>query len=155
MAQPNLNLQINNDNYNYLNIAIVKALWNSQITDKLEDGAIKILSRYNVKYETFYVPGSVELVFAAKKLAQLKKFDAIIVLGCVIQGETKHFDYVCDFVTHGIKDVNVLYDTPIIFGVLTVNNIQQAFDRCGGKYGNKGEECAMDAIYMAKFNRGV
>lgn len=138
---------------NGLTIGVIKAKWNAEITDKLAKGAIDTLKKYSA--EIFYaeVPGTIELTFAAKKMIQQQPFvDAVIVLGCVIQGETRHFDYVCDSVTQGVTNLNLTYDVPVIFGVLTTNNQQQALDRAGGKYGNKGEECAIAAIEMAKIN---
>ena len=97
------------------------------------------------------VPGSFELIYGAKTLVQ-QEFDAVIVIGCVIQGETKHFDFVCEGVTQGVKDLNILYNTPVIFCVLTDNTKQQSIDRSGGKHGNKGTEAAIAAIKMADLN---
>jgi len=136
-----------------LTIGVVKAKWNAQITDSLAQGAIETLKKYGT--DVFYaeVPGTVELTYGAKKMFQEQPLiDAVIVLGCVIQGETRHFDFVCESVTKGITELNLSLDIPIIFGVLTTNNQQQAIDRAGGKYGNKGEECAVAAIEMAKLN---
>jgi len=136
-----------------LTIGVVKAKWNAQITDSLAQGAIETLKKYGA--DVFYaeVPGTVELTYGAKKMFQEQPLiDAVIVLGCVIQGETRHFDFVCESVTKGITELNLSLDIPIIFGVLTTNNQQQAIDRAGGKYGNKGEECAVAAIEMAKLN---
>ncbi|MGL4411346.1 MAG: 6,7-dimethyl-8-ribityllumazine synthase, partial [Bacteroidales bacterium] len=97
------------------------------------------------------VPGSFELTFAAKQLADHKEIDAVIVLGCVVRGDTPHFDYVCDSVTQGITELNLMYDIPFIFGLLTTDNMQQAEDRAGGIHGNKGDECAISAIKMCDF----
>lgn len=138
-----------------LKIGIVKAEWHNSITDKLLDGAIEILKNYGAEFAKVDVPGSVELVYGAKKMIQTGTFNAIIVFGCVIQGETKHFDYVCEFVTDGIRELNILFDVPVIFGVLTVNSIQQAEDRAGGKLGNKGSDCAIDAMKMAKISKNI
>ncbi|MGB0177933.1 MAG: 6,7-dimethyl-8-ribityllumazine synthase, partial [Owenweeksia sp.] len=99
------------------------------------------------------VPGTFELPFGAKLLCEKDIFDAVIVIGCVIQGETKHFDFVCQGVTHGISQLNLDYDTPVIFCVLTDNNIEQSKARSGGKHGNKGVECAVSAIKMAALRR--
>jgi len=95
-----------------------------------------------------YVPGSFELPLGAQYFAELENVDAVILLGCVIQGETRHFDYICDGVTQGIMDLNLKYNKPFIFGVLTTENEQQALDRAGGKHGNKGDEAAVTAIKM-------
>ena len=111
--------------------------------------SVALLLQTLLKYE---VPGSYELVFGAK-IAYKKNPDAIICLGSIIQGETKHFDYVCSAVSNGIKDLNVQLDIPIIFGVLTNNNMQQAISRSGGKHGNKGVEAAITAIEMAVLNK--
>ncbi len=132
-----------------LRIGIVKAKWNSEITDALFDGAKSTLEKYGVRVSTLEVPGTVELTFGAKKFIKNGKCDAVIVLGCVVQGETRHFDFVCNSVTQGVTQLNIDFDVPVIFGVLTTNNMQQAKDRAGGKYGNKGIEAAIAAIEMA------
>lgn len=131
---------------------IVVAEWNPQVTDALLKGALATLKKAKVKSSNILVvkvPGSIELTKASQWLANTMKFDAIIVLGCVIQGETRHFDYVCQSVTHGITELNLKYDIPFIFGVLTTLNQEQALERAGGKHGNKGCECAETAIKMA------
>jgi 6,7-dimethyl-8-ribityllumazine synthase len=138
-----------------LRFGIVVSEWNKSITNSLYNGAHDALiecganatdiSRYNV-------PGSYELVFGAK-IAAKSKVDAIICLGSIIQGETKHFDFVCNAVAIGIKDLNLALDIPIIFGVLTDDTVQQAESRSGGKYGNKGVEAAITAIKMAVLNQ--
>lgn len=131
---------------------IVVAEWNSEITNSLLQGALDTLKKAKVKESNIYVvkvPGSVELIKASKWLAETARFDAIIMLGCIIQGETRHFDYVCQSVTHGLTELNIRYDIPFIFGVLTTLNYQQALDRAGGRLGNKGIECAEAAIKMA------
>ncbi len=131
---------------------IVVSEWNHKITDGLFKGAKAALldcgatENNIVKWD---VPGSFELVFGAKKMIESEKFDAIITIGSVIQGETKHFDFVCSGTTQGIKDLNIKYNTPVIFCVLTDNTMQQAIDRSGGKHGNKGTEAAIAAIKMA------
>ena len=137
-------------------IGIVVAEWNNKITFLLRDGALKALKEAGVKTSDVmveYVPGAIELTFGAKLFADNTEVDAVIVFGCVIKGETPHFDYVCDSVTYGISELNLSYDIPFIFGLLTVNSLQQAIDRSGGKYGNKGEECAMAALKMAALNK--
>ena len=138
-----------------LKIGMVVSEWNIEITQDLAKGASETLISCGVKESNIfveYVPGSFELVFAAKK-AQSKDLDAIIAIGCIIQGQTKHFDFVCQGVTQGIKDLNVLYNTPVIFCVLTDKTLQQSIDRSGGKYGNKGIEAAVTAVKMAALNK--
>ena len=131
---------------------IVVSEWNPEITKNLHKGAIETLldcgaAKKNIL--SWKVPGSFELVYGCKKMVQYQQVDAIIAIGNVIQGETKHFDFVCDGVTQGIIDLNIKYDIPIIFCVLTDNTKQQSIDRSGGKLGNKGIECAIAAIKMA------
>jgi len=133
-----------------LKIGIVKTEWNPAIIDSLYDGALRTLKKYEAKTSTIIVPGTVELTYGAKLMLKNGHFDAVIVLGCVIQGETRHFDFVCDSVTQGVTKLNLDYEVPVIFGVLTTNNKQQAIDRAGGKHGNKGIECAVAAVKMAK-----
>ena len=132
--------------------AIVVAEWNSEITEALFEGAFQNLIKHGAKEENIQkidVPGAFELTSGAKLFAEDANIDAIIVLGCVIQGETRHFDFICSSVAHGITELNLLYDKPFIFGVLTTDNMQQAIDRAGGKHGNKGDEAAITAIKMA------
>lgn len=132
-------------------IGIVVSEWNAPITESLLKGATETLIAAGVKEDDIiieYVPGSVELTFGAKVLVENTLAHAVIVLGCVIQGETKHFDYVCDSVTQGITKLNVHYPTPVIFGVLTTDNLEQAEARAGGTHGNKGEDCAIAALKM-------
>ncbi len=138
-----------------MNIGIVVAEWNKSITEKLLEGACNSLERHGVKSDNIVVrrvPGSVELTFGAKRLAESKELDAVIILGSVVRGDTPHFDYVCDSVTQGITELNLMYDIPFIFGLLTTDNMQQAEDRAGGKYGNKGDEAAITAIKMIDFS---
>lgn len=136
-------------------VIIVKTEWNKHIIDKLEAGAINIFKQQNVAYKTLIVPGAVEITFAIKAYAESnqKKADAFVALGCVIKGDTPHFDYVCKAVTDGVVSLNMILDVPVIFGVLTVNDEQQALERVGGKEGNKGEEAAVTAIKMIALNR--
>ena len=143
--------------------AIAVADWNSKITHSLLQGAIDSLVENGVELSQIkivHVPGTFELTFAAKQLLddyyciidsiKVHKYSAIIVLGCVIQGDTPHFDYVCQGVTYGISNLNTRTDgCPVIFGVLTTNTLQQALDRAGGVHGNKGVEAAITAIKMA------
>ena len=138
-----------------MKIGIVVSQWNNKITDGLFIGAFTTLIESGVSennIEKIEVPGSFELVFGAKILSR-KDIDAIICLGSVIQGETKHFDYVCQAVSNGIKDLNITLNIPVIFGVLTDNTIEQALNRSGGKHGNKGIEAAVTAIKMAHLNK--
>lgn len=130
---------------------IVVSEWNKEITDKLYEGAYSTLLKHGAKEEniiTRYVPGSFELPLAAQFFLESTEVDAVICLGCVIQGETRHFEFICNAVSQGIKDVALDYNTPVIFGVLTTDNIQQAKERSGGKSGNKGIEAAITAIKM-------
>lgn len=135
---------------------IVVSKWNPEITTNLAQGAIDTLIDCGALKEniiTWQVSGSFELIFGCKQMLETQKLDAVIAIGNVIQGETKHFDFVCEGVTQGIKDLNIKYNTPTIFCVLTDNNKQQSLDRSGGKHGNKGVECAIAAIEMADLNK--
>lgn len=136
---------------------IVVAEWNEKITEGLFQGAFDALKENGVINENIVrwnVPGSFELVYGCKKMIQsYDMLDAIIAVGSVIQGETKHFDFVCQAVSEGIKDLNVLHDIPVIFCVLTDQNMQQAIDRSGGKHGNKGSEAGVTAIKMAQLRK--
>jgi 6,7-dimethyl-8-ribityllumazine synthase len=136
--------------------AIVVSEWNEQITEALYSGAVETLIQHGAKKDQISrhdVPGSFELTLGSQWTAQKEDVDAVISLGCVIQGETPHFDYICQSVAQGIKDVSLKYDKPVIFGVLTTDTLQQALDRAGGKHGNKGEEAAITAIKMLGFSR--
>ena len=138
-----------------LRFGIVVSQWNDDITDGLYKGAYETLLDCGVSSDNILkleVPGSFELIYGSKILYK-KNCDAIICLGSVIQGETKHFDYVCQGVTNGIKDLNIALDIPVIFGVLTDNTKEQAINRSGGIHGNKGVEAAITAIKMAYLNR--
>ena len=138
-----------------LSFGIVVSEWNSNITEGLYNGAYEALIECGVKptdISRMDVPGSYELVFGTK-IAAKQNPDAIICLGSVIQGETKHFDFVCNAVSLGINDLNISLDIPIIFGVLTDNTMEQAINRSGGKHGNKGVEAAITAIKMAVLNK--
>ncbi|PKD16814.1 6,7-dimethyl-8-ribityllumazine synthase [Salegentibacter salinarum] len=138
-------------------IGIVVSEWNDKITEGLYEGAYNTLIENRVQEKRIVrwnVPGSFELIYGCKKMQEsFDMLDAIIAIGSVIEGETKHFDFVCEGVTQGIKDLNVQNDTPIIFCVLTDQNMQQAIDRSGGKHGNKGTEAAIAAIKMAKLRQ--
>ena len=138
-------------NANSFRFGIVVSEWNPDITQNLKEGAIETLLDFGVKQENiicWHVPGSFELVFGCKKMIQSQKVDAIIAIGNVIQGETKHFDYVCSGTTSGIMEVMLKYNKPVAFCVLTDNNIQQSIDRSGGIHGNKGTEAAIACLKM-------
>jgi 6,7-dimethyl-8-ribityllumazine synthase len=134
-----------------MKIGIVISEWNYQITETLARGALDTLVKHGAKKENIivrHVPGSFELTLGSQFFAQYTDVDAVIAIGCVIRGETPHFDFICQGVTKGITDLNLKFDIPFIFGVLTTENIEQANDRAGGKYGNKGVEAAIAAIKM-------
>ncbi len=133
---------------------IVVSEWNDNITGKLLEGVVKTLEKHGAMPENIHikrVPGSFELIYGAHRMTHNESYDAIIILGSVIRGETPHFDYICQGVTAGIAQLNLRSEIPVIYGLLTTDNEQQALDRCGGRLGNKGEEWAVDAIKMAKF----
>lgn len=140
-------------------IAIVVAEWNAKITGALYQGAYDTLLKHGVKADQIIsmpVPGSFELTGAADIiLNKHNDVDAVICLGCVIQGDTKHFDFICDAVANGVTNVGIKYSKPVIFGVLTTNDEQQAIDRAGGRHGNKGDEAAITALKMAHFSATV
>ncbi|MEY3677868.1 MAG: hypothetical protein RI924_9 [Bacteroidota bacterium] len=131
---------------------IVVADWNKEITQALLEGAYDTLIKQGAKAEhikTIQVPGTYELIAGADMLLAFKNFNAVICLGCVIQGETRHFDFICNAAANGIAQVAIKYNKPVVFGVLTTDTFAQAQDRCGGKHGNKGVEAAVTAIQMA------
>jgi len=139
-----------------LHFGIVVSEWNDKITGNLLEGAVNTLLKHGVResdIDILHVPGSFELTFGARLLAEKEGMDAVICLGCVIRGETPHFEYVSQGVTQGITALNVHHEIPFIFGVLTTNTLQQALDRAGGKHGNKGDEAAITAIRMASAQR--
>ncbi|WP_296623260.1 6,7-dimethyl-8-ribityllumazine synthase [Marivirga sp.] len=138
--------------------AILVSEWNEEVTESLYNGAYETLLENGIPKENIqkhYVPGSFELSLGAQWMAERKEIDAVICLGCVIQGETKHFDFICDAVAHGITNVSLKYNKPVIFGVLTPNTQQQALDRAGGKHGNKGDEAAFTALKMLGLAKGL
>ena len=133
---------------------IVVSEWNKEITGALLEGTVSTLEKHGAMPENIHVktvPGSFELIYGAHQMTLNGGYDAIIILGSVIRGETPHFDYICQGVTSGIAQLNAKSEIPIIYGLLTTNELQQAKDRSGGKHGNKGDECAVVAIKMAKF----
>jgi 6,7-dimethyl-8-ribityllumazine synthase len=134
-----------------MTLGIVVSEWNNKITLGLLKGAKETLLAHGVKEENIhihFVPGAFELPLAAQLMLKNTLVEAVICLGCVIQGETKHFDFVCEGVTQGVKDVSLKFNAPVIFGVLTDNTEQQSIDRSGGRLGNKGDEAAISAIKM-------
>lgn len=134
-----------------MRFGIVVAEWNFEITSALAHGAVETLKKHGAADENIlvkYVPGSFELPLGGQYFAEMENVDAVILLGCVIQGETRHFDYICEGVTQGTVELNLKYNKPFVFGLLTTNNEQQAKDRAGGKHGNKGDEAAVTAIKM-------
>lgn len=156
MATVNKNLSVYDKttipNAKDLRFGIVVSEWNTEITEGLVTGALEALLDCGANSENIIrwnVPGSFELTFGCKKMITDLDIDAVIAIGSVIQGETKHFDFVCSATAQGIKDLNVLYDTPVIFCVLTDNTLLQAQERSGGIHGNKGAEAAIAAIKMA------
>jgi 6,7-dimethyl-8-ribityllumazine synthase len=136
-------------------VVIVKTEWNKQIITQLEKGAIRILKDSGIQYKVITVPGAFEIPFAVKNHYAYCTIvpDAYITLGTIIQGDTPHFDYVCKAVTDGVLQLNLTIDIPVIFGILTVLNEQQAKERIGGIHGHKGEEAAITALKMIKLNR--
>ena len=134
--------------------AILVSEWNEEVTNALYAGAYETLIKHGAQEKNIIsqsVPGSFELTLGAQKMAQKPEVDAVICLGCVIQGETKHFDFICQAVAQGITEVSIKFNKPVIFGVLTPNTQEQAMDRAGGKHGNKGDEAAITAIKMLAF----
>ncbi|MDR0796041.1 MAG: 6,7-dimethyl-8-ribityllumazine synthase [Tannerella sp.] len=134
-----------------MRLGIVVSEWNHQVTESLLEGACRTLIRNGVSPENIrveWVPGSFELTFGARQMAEHLNIDAVIAIGCVVRGDTPHFDYICSSVTQGFTELNLKYDIPFIFGVLTTENMLQAEERAGGRYGNKGEETAITAIKM-------
>jgi 6,7-dimethyl-8-ribityllumazine synthase len=150
-------LDAGTQNFSGACVVLVKTEWNAPVVNALEDGCRKILQQQGVnQILTITVPGAVEISFAVRAYAESKtqpKADAFITLGCVIRGDTPHFDYVCKTVTDGVTQLNLSLNVPVIFGVLTVDNQQQADERIGGKHGHKGEEAAITALKMILLNR--
>jgi 6,7-dimethyl-8-ribityllumazine synthase len=143
-------------NANEFRFGIVVSQWNDHITNGLYHGALEALLDCGAKQENIIkwnVPGSFELIYGAQRMIATQQVDAVITIGCVIKGETMHFEFVCEGVTQGIKDLNLKSDIPVIFCLLTDNNEQQSIDRSGGKHGNKGTEAAIAAIQMADLRK--
>ncbi len=155
MSTQNRNLSDNQlGNYpdaKHWKIGILTAEWNPEVTHSMRDAAITLLQESGVQASNIIsrdVPGSYELIHGAKIMAEKQMFDAVICIGCIIQGETRHFDFIAQGVAQGIADLNVQYNIPFVFGVLTTNDQQQALDRAGGKHGNKGDEAAAATLKM-------
>ncbi|MDR1225451.1 MAG: 6,7-dimethyl-8-ribityllumazine synthase [Prevotellaceae bacterium] len=141
-----------------MRFGIVVSEWSLEVTKALLNGALNTLLKHDVKEDHIlikWVPGSYELPLAAQLIAENEKVNAVICLGCVIQGETRHFDFICNAVSQGIMNLNLDYNMPFIFGVLTPNDQQQALERAGGKYGNKGDEAAITALKMAALQKTI
>jgi 6,7-dimethyl-8-ribityllumazine synthase len=141
-----------------IKIGVVVASWNNKITDRLAEGAISALKESGIletNIQTYQVPGTFELPLGAQYLLDKNAVDGVICIGCVIQGETKHFDYVCQGATNGIMSIGLRYNKPVSFCVLTDENEQQSIDRSGGKHGNKGIECAVSCLKMIELKKGI
>ena len=139
-----------------MRFGIVVSEWNKEITGSLLDGAYNVLVKHGAAeadITVMTVPGSFELVYGASRMMKSKKFDAVIAIGCVVRGDTPHFDYICEGATQGLADLNREGDIPVIYGLLTCNTMEQAEARCGGILGNKGDECAVTAIKMVDYAR--
>lgn len=141
-----------------MRFGIVVSEWNHKVTDDLMEGARSTLLKNGASEENIIirtVPGSFELIFGASQMIQSGKVDAVIAIGCVIRGDTPHFDYICQGTTQGLAELNARFDVPVVYGLLTCNNLQQAQDRSGGMLGNKGDECAVTAIKMVAYKRNL
>lgn len=141
-----------------MRFGIVVSEWNNSITGALLEGAQSTLHKHGVSEEDIIVmtvPGSFELIFGASQMAKSGKVDGVIAIGCVIRGDTPHFDYICDGTTQGLAELNTTGNIPVIYGLLTCNTLQQAQDRAGGILGNKGDECAVTAIKMVDFKKKI
>lgn len=141
-----------------MRFGIVVSEWNNNITGALLQGAYDTLTKHGAREEditVMTVPGSFELVFGAFQMVKSGKMDAVIAIGCVVRGDTPHFDYICEGTTQGLASLNERFDVPVIYGLLTCNNMEQAQDRAGGTLGNKGDECAVTAIKMVDYYRKI
>ncbi len=140
-----------------MRIGIVVSEWNNNITDALLDGAVRTLKTNGVldtDITIMHVPGSFELIYGTNEMLKLP-VDGVIAIGCVIRGDTPHFDYICEGTTYGLSHLNAIQNKPVIYGLITTNDMEQAEDRCGGKHGNKGDECAVTAIKMVAYHRTI
>jgi len=154
LRQPTFSNDLPKPDATNMRFGIVVSKWNPQVTDALLKGAVETLKENGVRTENIIVkgvPGSFELIYGANKMIREGHFDGIIILGSVIRGETPHFDYICQGVTNGAAQLNATGEVPVIYGLLTTENLQQALERAGGSLGNKGSECAEVAICMAAF----
>jgi len=150
--------KVNIPNVDLFNFTIITAQWNKEVTGALEKGCLETLLANGVKPENIQqlqVPGAWELISAAKIVLDAKLSNAVICIGAVIKGDTPHFEYICQGVTNGLAQLCANQPVPVIYGVLTVNNLQQALDRCGGVHGNKGDEAAVTALQMASLGYTV
>ena len=137
-------------------VVLVKTEWNSEIVDELERGCLKVFGEYGIKTKTLIVPGAIEIPFAIQQYSETHNaISAFIALGCVIRGGTPHFEYVCQSVTLGVTQLNLSLTMPVIFGVLTLDNLEQGKERTGGVHGHKGEEAAVTAIKMMILNKQI
>ncbi len=137
-------------------VVLVKTEWNAAIIDELEAGCKRVLKQYGVESKTIVVPGAVEIPFAIQQCwANSNAVLAFVALACVIRGDTPHFDYVCQSITQGVTQLNLAIEVPTIFGVLTVDTIEQAHERIGGRHGHKGEEAAITALKMMVLNQQI
>ena len=137
-------------------VVLVKTEWNSEIVDELERGCLNVFREYNIKTKTLVVPGAIEIPYAIKQYSGYNNaISAFIALGCVVRGGTPHFEYVCQSVTLGVTQLNLSLTVPVIFGVLTLDNLEQAKERTGGVHGHKGEEAAVTAIKMMILNKQI
>ncbi len=141
-----------------MRFGIVVSEWNSKVTGALLQGAFDTLLKHGAQDEDILVhtvPGSFELIFGSSQMMKSGMVDAVIAIGCVIRGDTPHFDYICQGTTHGLSELNFRGDVPVIYGLLTCNTMEQAENRCGGILGNKGDECAVTAIKMVEYRRNM
>ena len=139
-----------------MRVGVVVSEWNNKITGAPPQGTCDTLMRHGVSEEDIIVhtvPGSFELVFGSAQFVKSGKVDAVIAIGCVVRGDTPHFDYICQGTTQGLAVLNASHDVPVIYGLLTCNTMEQAEDRCGGILGNKGDECAVTALKMIDYRR--
>jgi len=135
-------------------VVLVKTEWNAEIVDELERGCLNVFSQYKIETKTIIVPGAIEIPFAIQQYSiRHNAISAFIALGCVIRGGTPHFEYVCQSVTQGVTQLNLSLSVPVVFGVLTLDNLEQAKERTGGIHGHKGEEAAVTAIKMMILNK--
>jgi 6,7-dimethyl-8-ribityllumazine synthase len=140
-----------NEHVAHFRFGIVVSEWNDQVTEAMYEATVETIVKMGGKRDhitRLSVPGSFELPIGAQSLAKRRDIDAVVCVGCVIQGETRHFDFICEAVANGVTNVSLKYDKPVIFGVLTTNNLQQAIDRAGGKHGNKGDEAGYTVVKM-------